>query len=111
VAELVVSKPELSSSSLNVGGGTLLGFATTRNSDQREPPVSYLFFTGEELRDSNLELECQTVELAGQLRGQVQSRFPDDAGRQQRLSLIEKEPQRMVRMAHLAIAGSQRMTS
>jgi starch phosphorylase len=37
---------------------------------------------------------------------QVSARWPDDAGRVQRMSLIEEGPQRMVRMANLSIVGS-----
>ncbi len=38
--------------------------------------------------------------------GEVERRWPGDAGRQQRLSLIQEGPNRSVRMAHLAIVGS-----
>ncbi len=37
---------------------------------------------------------------------QVQQRWPGDAQRQQRLSLVQEGPQRGIRMAHLAIVGS-----
>ena len=37
---------------------------------------------------------------------QVDRRWPGDQGRQQRMSLIEEGPQRMVRMANLSIVGS-----
>jgi starch phosphorylase len=37
---------------------------------------------------------------------QVADRWPGDLGRQQRMSLIEEGPQRMVRMANLSIVGS-----
>jgi len=36
----------------------------------------------------------------------VRQRFPDDEARVRRMSLIEEEPVRQVRMAHLAAAGS-----
>src|SRR4029077_6365253 len=37
---------------------------------------------------------------------QVRVRFPDDDGRVSRMSLIEEQPVKQVRMAHLAIVGS-----
>ena len=37
---------------------------------------------------------------------EVRGQFPDDEGRVARMSLIEEGPQRRIRMAHLAIAGS-----
>ena len=38
---------------------------------------------------------------------EVEARFPGDAERVRRMSLIQEEPERRVRMAHLACAGSQ----
>jgi starch phosphorylase len=46
------------------------------------------------------------LEINHRLLGAVASRWPADSGRLQRMSLIEEGPQRMVRMANLAIAGS-----
>jgi starch phosphorylase len=40
------------------------------------------------------------------LLDQVAARFPGDGDRRRRMSLIEEEPVRAVRMAHLAVAGS-----
>jgi glycogen phosphorylase len=40
------------------------------------------------------------------LLDQVRARFPGDEGRLQRVSLVEEGPQRRIRMANLAIAGS-----
>ena len=37
---------------------------------------------------------------------EVQARFPGDADRLRRMSLIEEEPERMIRMAYLATVGS-----
>jgi starch phosphorylase len=45
-------------------------------------------------------------EINHRMLGEVASRWPGDSGRQQRMSLIEEGPQRSVRMANLAIAGS-----
>ena len=46
------------------------------------------------------------LEINRRLLSEVSLRWPGDAGKLQRMSLIEEEPQRMVRMANLAIAGS-----
>ncbi len=45
-------------------------------------------------------------EINRRLLDEVRSRFPDDEGRVARMSLVEEGPQRRIRMAHLAIAGS-----
>ena len=45
-------------------------------------------------------------EINRRLLRAVRSRYPDDEGRVQRISLIEEAPVRKVRMANLAIAGS-----
>ena len=37
---------------------------------------------------------------------EVRQRFPGDVGKLQRMSLIQEEPVRCVRMAHLAVVGS-----
>ena len=44
--------------------------------------------------------------INAQLLREVQARFPDDAGRVARMSIIRESPERRVRMAHLAAAGS-----
>jgi len=46
------------------------------------------------------------LEINHRFLGEVASRFPGDAGKQQRMSLIEESQPRMVRMANLAIVGS-----
>jgi starch phosphorylase len=46
------------------------------------------------------------VELNHQFLGDVQSRFPDDPARLDRMSIIEEGAEQQVRMAHLAIIGS-----
>ncbi len=51
----------------------------------------------------HLEIIC---EINRQLLVDVQTRFPDDEGRIQRVSLIEEGAGRNIRMANLAIAGS-----
>jgi glycogen phosphorylase len=38
---------------------------------------------------------------------EVAERFPDDADRIRRMSIIQEEPERKVRMAHLAVVGTQ----
>ena len=45
-------------------------------------------------------------EINRRLLAEVRSRFPGDEGRVARMSLVEEEPQRHIRMANLAIAGS-----
>jgi glycogen phosphorylase len=45
-------------------------------------------------------------EINWRLLTEVSNRFPGDEGRVRRMSLVEEEPQRNVRMANLAIAGS-----
>ena len=45
-------------------------------------------------------------EINRRLLAEVRSRFPSDGGRVRRMSLVEEEPQRNIRMANLAIAGS-----
>jgi starch phosphorylase len=45
-------------------------------------------------------------EINRRLLDSVRSRFPGDEGRVQRVSLVEETPQRKIRMANLAIAGS-----
>ena len=45
-------------------------------------------------------------EINRRLLAEVRSRFPSDGGRVRRMSLVEEEPQRDIRMANLAIAGS-----
>ncbi|MCY1140947.1 glycogen/starch/alpha-glucan phosphorylase [Actinoplanes sp. Pm04-4] len=40
------------------------------------------------------------------LLGEVRSRFPDDIDRVRRMSLIQEEPERRVRMANLAVTGT-----
>jgi starch phosphorylase len=45
-------------------------------------------------------------EINGRLLNHVQSRYPGDEGRVQRVSLIEEGPAKHVRMANLAIVGS-----
>jgi len=45
-------------------------------------------------------------EINRRLLTEVRSRFPGDEGRAARMSLVEEEPQRHIRMANLAIAGS-----
>ncbi|MBE2234444.1 MAG: glycogen/starch/alpha-glucan phosphorylase [Anaerolinea sp.] len=44
--------------------------------------------------------------INAQLLREVQARFPGDAGRVARMSIIRESPERRVRMAHLAAAGS-----
>jgi glycogen phosphorylase len=46
------------------------------------------------------------VEINRRLLDSVRTRFPGDEGRVQRVSLVEETPQRKIRMANLAIAGS-----
>src|SRR5262249_21711106 len=46
------------------------------------------------------------LEINRRLLDDVRARYPDDAGKAERLSLIEEGPERKVRMANLAIAGS-----
>jgi glycogen phosphorylase len=46
------------------------------------------------------------LEINHRLLREVSTRWPGDSGRLKRMSLIEEEPQRMVRMANLAIVGS-----
>ncbi len=46
------------------------------------------------------------LEINHRLLRDVAARWPGDGGRVKRMSLIEEEPQRMVRMANLAIVGS-----
>ncbi len=48
-------------------------------------------------------------EINAQLLGQVHIRWPGDEARRQRMSIIEEHPERSVRMAHLAAAGSHRI--
>nr|WP_296064089.1 glycogen/starch/alpha-glucan phosphorylase [uncultured Actinoplanes sp.] len=38
--------------------------------------------------------------------GEVAARFPEDLSRVRRMSLIQEEPERRIRMAHLAVAGT-----
>jgi starch phosphorylase len=45
-------------------------------------------------------------EINRRLMAEVSERYPDDAARQGRVSLFEEGPEKMVRMAHLAIVGS-----
>ena len=45
-------------------------------------------------------------EINGRFLGDVRRRFPGDEARVQRVSLIEEQPTRRVRMAHLAVVGS-----
>ena len=46
------------------------------------------------------------LEINRRLLSEVAERWPGDAGRQARMSLIEEAPQPMIRMANLAIVGS-----
>ena len=46
------------------------------------------------------------LEINHRLLGEVRTRWPGDVGRHKRMSLVEEEPQRMIRMANLAIVGS-----
>ncbi len=46
------------------------------------------------------------LEINRRLLDSVRTRFPRDEGRVQRVSLVEETPQRKIRMANLAIAGS-----
>jgi len=46
------------------------------------------------------------LEINRRLLDEVRGRFPGDEGRVARMSLVEEEPQRNIRMANLAIAGS-----
>src|SRR5882724_7884749 len=46
------------------------------------------------------------LEINRRLINSVRTRFPDDEGRVQRVSLVEETPQRKIRMANLAIVGS-----
>jgi glycogen phosphorylase len=46
------------------------------------------------------------LEINRRLLDAVRSRFPDDDGRVQRVSLVEETPERKIRMANLAIVGS-----
>jgi len=46
------------------------------------------------------------LEINKRLLAEVRSRFPGDEGRAARMSLVEEGPQRNIRMANLAIAGS-----
>ncbi len=48
-------------------------------------------------------------EINARFLGEVRDRFPGDEGRVQRLSLIDEEGARSVRMAHLAAVGSHRI--
>ena len=57
----------------------------------------------EDLLPRQLEI---VYEINRRLLDEVRVRFPGDAGRPQRMSLIEEGPARQVRMANLAIAGS-----
>jgi len=43
------------------------------------------------------------------LEGVVEKRWPGDAGRRQRLSIIQEQPYQAVRMAHLSIVGSHKV--
>jgi starch phosphorylase len=45
-------------------------------------------------------------EINARFLGEVASRWPGDTDRQRRMSIIEEGPERMVRMAYLAIVGS-----
>jgi starch phosphorylase len=45
-------------------------------------------------------------EINRRFLGTVQARYPGDTGKVQRLSLIEEEPVKQVRMAHLAVIGT-----
>ena len=45
-------------------------------------------------------------EINRRLLDEIRGRFPDDKAREARMSLVEEGPQRRIRMAHLAIAGS-----
>jgi glycogen phosphorylase len=46
------------------------------------------------------------LEINSRFLDTVRSRFPNDEGRIQRLSLIEEGGEKKIRMAHLAILGS-----
>ncbi|HEY3319550.1 MAG TPA: glycogen/starch/alpha-glucan phosphorylase [Planctomycetota bacterium] len=48
-------------------------------------------------------------EINRRFLGEVEKRFPDDVGRMQRLSLIDENGERYVRMAHLACVGSHKI--
>jgi starch phosphorylase len=45
-------------------------------------------------------------EINRRFLGAVAARYPGDAGKMQRLSLIEEQPAKQVRMAHLAVVGT-----
>lgn len=62
-------------------------------------PVSLL----ERLLPRHLQI---IYEINRRLMEEVGERFPGDVARQSRVSLLEEGPERMVRMAHLAIVGS-----
>jgi starch phosphorylase len=62
-------------------------------------PVAYF----ETLLPRHLEI---VLEINRRLLDTVRSRFPGDAGRAERVSLVEEGDQRKVRMANLAIVGS-----
>ena len=60
-----------------------------------------------ELFERVLPRHIQIVyEINARFLQQVADRWPGDRGRMERMSLIEEEPQRMVRMANLSIVGS-----
>jgi glycogen phosphorylase len=46
------------------------------------------------------------LEINRRVLGEVQTRFPGDGGRVERVSLVEEGGERKIRMAHLAIVGS-----
>jgi starch phosphorylase len=57
----------------------------------------------ERLLPRHLEI---ALEINRRLLDEVQTRFPGDSGRVERLSLVEEGPERKIRMANLAIVGS-----
>jgi starch phosphorylase len=57
----------------------------------------------EQLLPRHLEI---VLEINRRLLGEVQSRFPGDAGRVERVSVVEEGSERKIRMANLAIVGS-----